>query len=163
MLYICYSVYLIAVMVVNVKGNMNAIPQRGWNPLNKGYLSIPEVLKLKPAVAVAVDDNGPVSASASTSSSPYVNDYNESNGTSHHYLNLLNTSVNRDEGSRERHHQAVMDEIQASQNDNASRTSIIDKLTKSRLTAGRMTRGGIWALSQTALQIVENKNKAKLN
>jgi hypothetical protein len=26
-----------------------------------------------------------------------------------------------------------------------------------------MTRGGIWALSETALQIVENKNKAKLN
>jgi hypothetical protein len=56
-----------------------------------------------------------------------------------------------------------MDEIQASQNDNTSRTLIIDKLTKSRLLAGGMTRGGIWALSETALQIVENKNKAKLN
>jgi len=146
----------------NVEGNKNAILQRGWNPLNKGCLSNPEVLKSKPSVTVAVDDTESVTASTSTSASSYVDDYNVSNGTSRHYLNLLNTSVNRDEG-RERHHQAVMDENQASQNDNAARTSIIDKMTKVRLTAGGMTRNGIWALSQTALQIVENKNKAKLD
>jgi hypothetical protein len=125
-------------------------------------LSIPEVLKSKPNITATVDNTVPVLASTSTSSNPYVDNYNVSNGTSRHYLNLLNTSVNCDKG-RERHHKAVMDEIQASQNDNASHTLIIDKLTKSRLTVGSMTRCGIWALSETALQIVENKNKAKLN
>jgi hypothetical protein len=131
----------------NVKGNKNAILQRGWNPLNKGCLSNPDVLKSKtkskPSVAVAVDTSSCVNDS-------HVDDMNVSNGTSRHYLQILTTSVNRDEG-RERQHQAVMDDIQASQNDNASRTSLIDKMTKVRLSAGGMTRNGIWALSQTAL------------
>jgi hypothetical protein len=81
-------------------------------------LSIPEVLKSKPSVAAAVDNTVPVVASALASTSSSVNDYNVSNGTSYHYLQILTTSVNCDEG-REKHHQAVMDEIQASQTDNA--------------------------------------------
>jgi hypothetical protein len=111
--------------------------------------------KSKPSVAVAVDTSNCVNDS-------HVDDMNVSNGTSRHYLQILTTSVNCDEG-RERQHQAVIDDIQASQNDNASRTSLIDTMTKVRLSAGGMTRNGIWALSQTALQIVEKKNKAKLN
>jgi hypothetical protein len=77
----------------NVKGNKNEILQRGWNPLNKGCLSIPEVLKSKPYVLVTVDATVPVIASASATS--YVNDYNISNGTSRHYLQMLTTSINR--------------------------------------------------------------------
>jgi hypothetical protein len=122
----------------NVKGNKNAILQRGWNPLNKGCLSNPDVLKSKtkskPSVAVAVDTSSCVNDS-------HVDDMNVSNGTSRHYLQILTTSVNCDEG-RERQHQAVMDDIQASQNDNASRTSLIDKMFKVRLSAGGMTRKG---------------------
>jgi hypothetical protein len=54
--HICYG---------NVECNKKAILlQRGWNPLNKGCLSIPEVLKSKPSVAAAADNTVPVVASA---------------------------------------------------------------------------------------------------
>ena len=150
----------------NVEGNKNAILERGWNPLNKGCLSMPDVLKTKPkvSIAVAVDSTESVAASTLTSTaSSYINDMNVSTGTSRDYLQILTASVNRDE-AREVHHQAIMDEITASQTDSACRTSIIDKLTRNRLTAGSLTRAGIWSLSsQTAIEIVATKNKAKMN
>ena len=148
----------------NVEGNKNAILERGWNPLNKGCLSMPDVLKTKPKVSIAVDSTESVAASTLTSTaSSYINDMNVSTGTSRDYLQILTASVNRDE-AREVHHQAIMDEITASQTDSACRTSIIDKLTRNRLTAGSLTRAGIWSLSsRTALEIVATKNKAKMN
>ena len=121
---------------------------------------MPDVLKSKPADAV--DDTVDIDT-VGISNDSYVNDMNVSSGTSRHFLQLLTTSVNRDE-AREIHHQEVMDEITASQNDNACRTAIIDKLTRNRLTAGSLTRAGIWSLSsQTAIEIVATKNKAKMN
>ncbi|OEU06566.1 hypothetical protein FRACYDRAFT_254435 [Fragilariopsis cylindrus CCMP1102] len=147
----------------NVEGNKNAILERGWNPLNKGCLSMPDVLKSKPKVSIAVDSTESVAASTLTSTaSSYINDMNVSTGTSRDYLRILTASVNRDE-AREVHHQAVMDEITLSQTDNACRASIIDKLTKNRLTAGSLTHAGIWSLQQTALEIVKTKNEVRLN
>jgi hypothetical protein len=56
--YLCYG---------NVEGNKKAILRRGWNPLNKGCLSIPEVLESKPSITATVDNTVHVIASASTS------------------------------------------------------------------------------------------------
>jgi hypothetical protein len=143
----------------NVEGNKKAILQRGWNPLNRGCLSIPEILKSKPT------DNAAVSTAVSTAvitDTSSVNDYNVSNGESMHYLSILQTSHNRDV-AREVHHQKQMKASQEYRKDNTKRASMIDKMANGRFTGGVYVRNGNWKLGSTALEVVEQKNKQKLN
>jgi hypothetical protein len=140
----------------NIEGNKKAILQRGWNPLNKGYLSIPEILKLKPKPP---NDVLPVVAAVGTATSS-VDDYNVSNGESLHYLSILRASLNRDI-AREVHHKKQMKVVQEYRTDNTKRASMIDTLTKGKVSMGVYVKNGNWKLGQTALEIIEQKNNVK--
>ena len=158
----------------NVEGNRNAILQRGWNPLNRGCLSHPEVLKTKKVRIDSVtlsqltesdmsesQSESQIAMAATNRADPTrLAGMNVSEGKAQHYLSVLTTSTNRCE-AREKHHQEKKKLVQQQRLDNSDRSTLIDKFT-GRLTSGGLTSQGHWGLGETTLGIVEGRTKAKL-
>ena len=165
----------------NVEGNKKAILQRGWNPLNRGCLSHPEVLKSKKVVTLSqqtlsqqtlsqltVSDmsesqsESQIAMAATNRADPTrLAGMNVSEGKAQHYLSVLTTSTNRNV-ARERHHQEKKKLVQQQRLDNSDRSNLIDKFT-GRLTSGGLTSQGHWGLGETTLSIVEGKTIAMLD